>query len=340
MAASSNAQTSFAPAMPVRENDIADAGLSMVELRARIIDAQDFHARFLENAKCDAQGLHITRMPDWSEKFIRRNATIPLAALAKLGSNTIAKRRPDDAQAFHDHIAQCYAARSTLLLRVVVGPVKNVQRFGAYQSADMAEYLTLIQLARVAETMAAIYPHGIRVQLVPDDIRGSIANNWPVAYSKLYISSLQRMVKQLQFESWMDVEDGEARLYEQYRVTEHTHRATMDVMADACFEEKFARACMHARENLFTADAESMTQQAIEDSAMRYLVAHRAEIASGMWSPINALPLMYANHAGNFQLYTMGRGLTKLPWQIRLPFAVLAAEENGAAPQPPLPYVG
>ncbi len=71
---------------------------------------------------------------------------------------------------------------------------------------------------------------------------------------------------------------------------------------------------------------------------MRYLVAHKAEMLSGMWSPVDALPLVYANHPDNFQLYTMGRGLTKLPWQVRLPFAALTAQEESVAPLPAMRF--
>lgn len=325
-------------ASPTTQSLLADAGLTVTELRARVIDAQDFHVRFLEAAQCDARGLHIAETPQWAEKLIRRSVNVAHAALAKLGSNTIAKRRPEETQAFLDHIAQCFEAQAPLRLRVVFGPVKNVQRYGAYQSADMAEYLTLIQLGRVAETIAAIYPHGVRIEIVPDDKRGSIANGWPQAFSAQYIDSMQRMAKELQFDSWMHVEDGQARLYKHYGVDTHTHAATMEVMADAQFAAKLERACDHARENLFS-QGNKLSELDVRDSAMRYLVAHKAEMLSGMWSPVDALPLVYANHPDNFQLYTMGRGLTKLPWQVRLPFTALTAQDDSYAPLPAMQFL-
>jgi hypothetical protein len=319
------------------QTPFTDAGLTVTELRARIIDAQDFHVRFRESTQCDSRGLQVRNAPAWAEKLIRRSANTAQAVLAKLGSNIIAKRRPEETQAFLDYVTRRLEAKSPLVLRVVFGPVKNVQRYGDYQSADMAEYLTLMQLARLAETMAAIYPHGVRVEIVPDDKRGGIANGWPQAYSGQYIASLQCMVKDLQFDSWMIVEDGQARLYAQYGVDAHTHAATLEVMADAQFVAKLERACDHARENLFSQE-KNLSELDVRDSAMRYLVAHKAEMLSGMWSPIDALPLVFANHPDNFQLYTMGRGLTKLPWQVCLPFAALRAQEYSLAPLPAMQF--
>ena len=322
------------PASRPGENDVANAGLTVAEVRARVIDAQDFHARFLEGTRCDARGLHLVEIPSWAEKHIRRSANVPHAVLAKLGSNMIAKRRPEEAQSFLDFITRCFAARETLPLRVVFGPVKNVRRYGACQSADMAEYLTLVQLARVAEMIAAIYPYGVRVEIVPDDKRGGIANGWPQSFSAQYIASLRSMVKELQLARWMQVEDGQARLYEQYRVQDFTPAATAEVLADADLEAKLERARYHARENLFSQESDILAEHEVQDSAMRYLVAHKAECLSGMWSPVDALPLVYANHPDNFQLYTMGRGLTKLPWQVKLPFAALVMQEDNLAPLP------
>ena len=333
MAATSiHSHTAFARTS--RDGDMATIGLGINELRARLIDAQDFHVRFLEAAQCDEQGLHLAQMPPWAEKLIRRSTNVAHAVLAKLGSNTVAKRRPEEKQAFLDHIARCVEAQTPLTLRIVFGPVKNVRRYGSYQSADMAEYLTLMQLGRVAETIAAIYPHGLRIQIVPDDKRGGIANAWPQAFSKQYIRSLQNMVKELQFDAWMQVEDGQARLYEQYGVENFTHAATMEVMADAGFHAKLERARNHARENLFSYNNGNLPEHEVQDSAMRYLVAHKAEMLSGIWSPIDAVPLVYANHPDNFQLYTMGRGMTKLPWQVRLPFDALSLMDDSPVPLP------
>ena len=307
----------------------SNAGLSATELRMRVTEAREFHQRFLHETMCNGQGLHARHAPEWCEKFIRRNRTIAQAFVVKLGSNLVAKRRPDITQPFHDYIAQCLAAECAVTLRVVVGPVKNVQRYGEYQSADMAEYLMLIQLARAVQHIAAIYPYGVRAAMVPDDLRGGAANAWPAAYSKRYVGSLQRMVKQLEFDAWLNVEDGQARLYETHDVANYMHAATVEVMADAKFENKFARACDHARENLYSPHG-TIGEDEVRQSAMRYLIMHSAEILSGMWSPVDALPLMYANHPGNYQLFTMGRGLTKLPWQIQLPFAQFCESPIGA----------
>ena len=56
-----------------------------------------------------------------------------------------------------------------------------------------------IQLAKAMEAIAAIYTYGLKVQMIPDDLRGGSANCWPTEYGKHYIAGLKRMVKDLNF---------------------------------------------------------------------------------------------------------------------------------------------
>ena len=312
--------------MEKQVQELAEAGFSLNQLHAHIRKAQKFHTRFLAQTHCHQGIVSVIRSSPEAAKRIRRSGGIAQAVIEKLGSNAIAKRRPADGADFLRYIAASLASQKILQLRVVVGPVKNTVRYGTYQQADLAEYLALIQLARVVEAIALLYPYGIRVQLVPDDARGMMANQWPSAYGRRYIQSLQQMVCDLQFNPWLTVEDGQQQLYRDYKVADYFVKARALVLNDVNFAADFAAACSRAKENRFTLDTNKLSEETIKDSALQYLIAHRAEILSGMWSPVDALPLVYANHAGNYQLYTLGQGITKLPWQIRLPFTLLDEE--------------
>lgn len=311
------------PSPAYLSDTVSDIGLTHEELRERVQLADSFHQQFQKISHVDAAGLHVARMPQWGAKFIRRCGCVPSAVLEKIGSNSIAKRRPKDTQLFLAHVRQRFEAGAPLCFRVVVGPVKNVQRCGAQQSPDIAEYLMFIQLARVMESVAAIYPHGVSVQLVPDDVRGGIANDWPAAYGERYIAGLQQMVRALGFASWLRVENGQTKLYQRYQVENYMDAAKASVISDACFSANFEMACSKARDNLVSRGSKAPSENDVRASAMRYLTAHKAELLSGMWSPGETFPLIYANHPGSYQLYTMGRGLTKLPWQVRMPFSLL-----------------
>jgi hypothetical protein len=301
-----------------------DAGFTPLALEDRVDEARRFHAQFLGAAECGAAGLRIARLPEWGEKLIRRSGGVPQAVIAKLGSNLFSKRRPQDTSSFLSYIEKRYGEGTPLELRIVVGPVKNVRRCGAEQDPDLAEYLMFVQLSRLMEALVSLYPHGIRVRMIPDDLRGKIANGWPGAYSVRYISGLRRMVRELRFEGWLEVEEGQARLYDQYNVQKYFEVANESVLKAADYRLKLAQACHNARENFVAFGEMEIPDAVLHNSAMRYLVSYEAETLSGMWSAEDALPLIYASHPGQYQLYTMGQGITKLPWQIRLPLESIA----------------
>ena len=309
---------------------LANAGFSAASLEKHVRQARIFHNAFLVRSRAGDRGLHLTHRPDWAEKYIRRSASVPQAVLDKLGSNSFSKRRPEHALPFLQYVKRQYEAKAALAFRLVVGPVKNVLLAGDCQAPDFAEYLMFVQLARLMEAIAGIYPHGIRVQMIPDDLRGRIANGWPARYGSDYITGLARMNDELQFGGWLQVESGQARLYELYDVESHVEAAKAEVVSSPDYPKQLAAACIKAQQNLVACDPSQCTESAVCESAKRYLVRHRAEMLSGMWSPTDAFPLVCANHPGNYQLFTMAGGLTKLPWQVVLPFSAL--DPDGTVP--------
>jgi hypothetical protein len=319
------------PLVPPTDSDMSHllkAGFTFDALEKKVSDARMFHERFLAAANCDEAGLHISHMPEWGRKYIRRSGSVPQAVLEKLGSNSFCKRRPEDPKPFLDYIKKRHDQGAFLHLRLVVGPVKNARQYGDCQEPDLAEYLMLMQLARLMGAIAPLYPYGIKVQMMPDDMRGRIANGWPDAYSIRYISGLRRLARQLRFQGWLEVEEGQARLYDVYHVKTFLQEAREEVIDDPNYSVNLTKACLRARENFVAQGQAEVSASAVRDSAMRYLVCYEAEILSGMWSPEDTLPLTYAWHSGNYQLYTMGPGRTKLPWQIRLPFDSVRLEEQ------------
>lgn len=314
--------------LPDTTTYLCDAGFTAATLEKAAGVMQKFHGAFSQSIKASAGVLSVCDTLPQDTKFIRRCGGIAEAVLQKLGSHAFTKRRPEDTAPYLAYLQKRCDEEASLHFRIVVGPVKNVRRYGAQQEPDLAEYLMLMQLARLMEAVARIYPYGVRVQLVPDDLRGRIANDWPEEYSRRYIRGLWQMVRELQFHHWLEVEPGQARLYEEYNVPKYLPEAKEEVVADPHFSLHLTQACLKARENLITQGAAAVSASLIRESAMRYLVCHKAEILSGMWSPEDAFALIYANHPGNFQLYTMKQGVTKLPWQVKLPFECLAGRQS------------
>ena len=185
------------------------------------------------------------------------------------------------------------------------------------------------QLARVARSLATLYPFGVQIEMVPDDKRGGEANLWPKEYGQRYIGGMQKLVRNLGFKDWLKIENGQDRLYKQYQVATFRAAAAEQLQnwqrSDPhAYEAKLQTAAARARENMAGGTA---TEQEARESALRYLIALGAEKMSGIFAPglgkQDAFPLRYANHPGSYQLYTMGPGQTKLPWQIALPQALL-----------------
>lgn len=317
-------------------DDLAQQGgyTGLAHLQETVEAAKAFLPQFHAVARVNAQaGLYIPFKPSWADKLIREHKGVPQAILAKIGSQAFAKRRPADMAPFLNYVQTRYETGQPLHIRTVVGPVKNVQRSGAAQSPDLAEYLSFVQLARLMAAIAPLYPHGIKVQMVPDDQRASIANHFPASYSRRYIAGLQALAQRLSFDSWLHVENGQSALYQHYGVRGYYNAAQEELLSwqardPAAFATRWEKACAKARENLVNDNGvPQRDDESVHASAWRYLIAHRAEVLSGMWSPQDALPLIYANHPGNFQIYTMGPGGpkgTKLPWQIVLPESLLS----------------
>lgn len=326
-----NAPLSLTAARTTAADDVSlleRADFTAEKLRRAVTEAESFQATFRQTAAAILPDRGLTGRPGKPEqKFIRQSGGIAAAVVAKLGSNSIAKRRPDDAAPFLAHVQSRLDAGEPLLLRLGAGPVKNVQHYGAQQAPDLAEFLMLTQLARTVSAVAALYPHGVKVQMVPDDKRGGDANLWPPEYGQRYITGLQRLTRALGHEDWLSIENGQERLYAHYRVPTFKQAAEENLRRWAqtdpvAYQAKMAKMATKAGDNL--ADPTQLTPQAAQASAWRYLVALKAEELSGIFAPRDALPLRYGNHPNSFQLYTMGAGLTKLPWQVALPVALLA----------------
>jgi hypothetical protein len=293
------------------------------QLEASIDEANKFHAEFLIAHQVNTQGgLINSTTPDWAPKLIRRNG-IANAVIEKLGSNAFAKRRPQDTRPFLNFVENSLTAQKPLQFRIAFGPLKNIRCNGSDQSPDLAEYLTFVQLSRVMSAISAIYPHGVKVQIVPDDMRALTANRCAQCYTHCYIGGLQKMVKLLSFENWISVEFGQTELYEVYNVTSYQHAAETKIIEwqkndPESFTIRWQTALENAYKN-FNIELTADTPEEVEAAAWRYLIAHQCEILSGMWSPQEFFPLVYANHPNCYQLYSIGTKKTKLPWQISLP---------------------
>lgn len=310
-----------APAM------LARAELTAEKLQRSVAEAEQFHLEFRTTTNDVLSERGIVVCPGKVEqKFIRQTGGIAAAIVAKLGSNSVAKRRPRDTTAFRIHVQDRLDAGKPLLLRIGAGPVKNVQHCGGQQEPDLAEFLMLTQLARTVRAVASLYPHGVKVQMVPDDKRGGEANLWPPEFGQRYIAGLQSLGGFLGYDGWLTIEDGQARLYAQYRVASFRAAAEDELRAwartdPAAYQAQFSYAANKAFDNLVAAC--QVTPEAAQASAWRYLVALKAEELSGIFAPRDAFPLRYGRHHNSFQLYTMGPGLTKLPWQVALPRTLL-----------------
>jgi hypothetical protein len=309
---------------------LPDINYTRSHLIEGIRDALSFHRHFFWTAKSSPErGLYEVPVPDWALRLVRRK-TIPEALIEKVGSLAFSKRRPENTQPFLDYVSAMHADRKPLLFRLAFGPLKNVNCCDHRQSPDLAEYLAFIQLARLIASLAAIYPHGIKVQLVPDDLRARKANLCPVEYTHTYIAGLKKLARALSFDHWLQVEDGEARLYDLYDVESHQEQATLKLEQwkiddPASYEARWQSALENAEKNVAASLVEGQVTD-IPSAAWRYLVAHQAEILSGMWAPRDAFPLVYAHHPNAYQIYSLGHKKTKLPWQICLPADLLESD--------------
>ncbi len=295
------------------------------DLSAAIETAQCTRQQFAQICAADATGLHRFDKPDWARRDLSRLGTVQ-AVVRKIGSNTFARRRPEDEGDYLAYVEQRLAQGAPLQFRLGCGPLKNRQVCGSAQQPDCAEYLMFVQLARFTAAVAALYPHGIQVQMVPDDQRSCHANLCHQAQVCSYIGGLQNMVGQLGFDGWLQIEPGQQRLYAEYDVLAY-RKAAEDYMHEwrardpEAYDAKWQSAVENAANNLYLPDwPDEKIRTEAEHAAWRYLVAHQSELLSGLWSPKDRFPLRYGRHARFYQLYTMKESQGQLPWQISLPF--------------------
>ena len=306
---------------------IPDINYTRSQLIAGVEDALNFHAGFLAMAQTSPDtGLLSVPTPEWAPRLLQKKGHCD-ALIEKIGSLTFTKRRPDDLAPFDAYVRAQYDSKARLLFRVAFGPLKNVNCCDHRQSPDLAEFLAFIQLARLMAALAPLYPYGLKVQLVPDDLRARKANLCPVDYTQTYIAGLQSLAENLSFDQWLSVEDSETRLYQLYEVEKFQDQAGAWLDDWQRREPERYEARWHAAlENAGKNVSASLVHQQVTDissAARRYLVAHQAEILSGMWSPRDAFPLIYANHPNAYQIYSLGCKKSKLPWQICLPLNLL-----------------
>lgn len=312
---------------------LSDIQFTLSQLKIDIQEAKEFLVHlFSESVLTTEKGLTLTTQPSWGPRLVRRNG-IAGAVIEKAGSRNFVKRRPEDETAFQAYVQKQTDAKQPLLFRVGFGPLKNVNNCGCRQSPDWAEYLAVIQLTRMLHALAGVYPYGIKAQIVPDDLRSRSANHCPEIYIEQYIAGLQDLVARMGLWNMISVERGQAKLYAQYDVPSYREAALQALKAwqkkdPEAFAARFETAMENARKNLLCTD--ELTQEDIEISAWNYLIAHRAEMLSGLWSPGDAFPLRYANHPNSYQIYTIGLKKTKLPWQIELPVSLIYPEAKTA----------
>lgn len=300
-----------------------ELGVTHEELRRYIRDAQESLSIFKSMITSD-RGIALLRgyQPDWAKKILRRTS-VKNAVVEKMGSNMFAKRRPDTLEPFNGYVERQLNTGKPLSLRVDFGPLKNAQRYGDAQDPDLAEYLAFAQLARYVSALSALYPYGIRVDVVPDNKRACAANLCRKEYIQRYISGLNEMVTNMGLNGFITIEPGQESLYSCYNVDAFVNEAQkyleqQSAHSPETFCSVWQKAFYNAGRNLVLSE-DVDAQKETEAAAWRYLVQCRAELLSGMWSPTDALPIRYGNHANSFQIYTMGRNITKLPWQISLP---------------------
>lgn len=303
--------------------------LNEAQLTEHVQEARSFFEELRRtHAMTPGKGLTSNITPDWAPKLIRRHG-IAGAVIEKAGSRAYVKRRPDDASGFLAYVESRHAAKAPLLFRVGFGPIKNANHCGPLLEPDWAEYLTLAQLMRMLGGISSLYPHGLRAEIVPDDLRSCTSNLCPASRAQRYIGGLQRMVADMGLADVITVENGQNRLYKRYNVPAYYDAANAALECwrqddPQGFATRFAAAVENAGKNIYC--AREKTADEIETSAWRYLAAHRAEVLSGLWSPGDAFPLRYGNHPNSYQIYTYGFKKTKLPWQIALPLHLLDAQ--------------
>lgn len=296
-----------------------------------VSEAHAFFNVFCQEYDFSNQSIQCKKQPLWARQLVNKSGLV-MALVEKIGSNSFVKRRPEDKTSFIEYIKRCVDSQKIIQFRIPIGPVKNMNLSGEDQYPDIAEYLMFIQLARFAAAVSAIYPFGIRIELVPDDVRAKAANDCPDHYVRSYVDTMRRMVVSMGFQEWLHVETGQMRLCEMYKVSQYREEAEKKLIElrdknDLNFSQRWINALENAKKNFVVKD-HANAEKEIAAAAWRYLVAHQSEILSGMWYPIDAFPMVYAHHPHNYQLFSMGAKQTKLPWQVVVPIDSIESLEN------------
>ena len=304
---------------------IPDTDYTIAQLAKAVAEAQDFHKKFLVTTHVTEHGLITSDKPDWAKSILRKKSCSD-AVVEKVGAAILAKRRPSDIAPYCTYVQDCFDRKEPITFRIVFGPLKNVNLPMCQQSPDLAEYLTFVHLTRLLSAVSILYPYGVKAHIVPDNMRAQTANRCPVESVRSYINGLIKLADGLGFNKWMTIEEDQMRLYEDYHVEKYRMQAEEQLqqwkqMDATSFDVKWQSACWNARKNIPKAYADDINE--VESAAWRYLITHRAEILSGMWSPGEAFPLIYANHPNAYQIYSLDYKKTKLPWQIALPTSLL-----------------
>jgi hypothetical protein len=288
------------------------------DLRSAIAAARQTLAELKQVTSCENGILKIQKVPFWATQTLRKSEPIA-ATLKKIGSGSFARRRPVVEKPYFDYISSRYKSASPLQFRLGCGPLKNIHVCGSNQRPDVSEYLMLAQLASFAQAIAALYPYGLNVQIIPDDERACGANGCPKEYTNSYITGLTELVSQTGLSGWLTLEQGQSQICKNYCVASYLSAAEEKLLKQSKtegFASRWERAVANALQNVYPAPTHEQAQKA----AWRYLVLHEAELMSGIWSIGDYFPLRYGRHDGFFQLFTMKENQTQLPWQISLPW--------------------
>lgn len=305
-----------------------DINFTQSQLRKAVEEAIVFHQSLADTVLVTPEyGMQtaLKKAPDWAASLLRKKGVID-SVVEKMGSWSFVKRRAEDSSLHTQYIQRCFDNKEPVIFRIAFGPVKNINLPMCRQLPDFGEYLTFVQLSRLASALSTLYPYGIKIQVVPDNIRAQIANLCPVSHVRSYINGLIKLAEGLGFDQWLLVETDQSRLYELYNTKNYLDQADAELQDwknkdPEAFDYKWQSACYNAQKNIPQTPDDNTAE--VEGAAWRYLVAHRAEIISGMWSPQDVFPLVYANHPNTYQLYSLFQKNTKLPWQNALPTSLL-----------------
>ena len=206
-------------------------------------------------------------------------------------------------------IEQAVTSGRPIPLTLLCGPLKN-RRLRIRQAPDWAEFFQYVQLARLQQTVKAVYPPGIHIELLLDDARAAYANNVPWSVFHTYASGVEELVRTLNIHTWVTVRSMRT-VYDMLNVL------TFVPEAERIVHEQIgthggslgADAVRNAWENCVD---DSPAQEAV----MRYLVAQQAETLAGFWRCSDRMLLRYGRNPTDIhRMWSVRKGSSDLPWQ-------------------------